>query len=103
MAISSAQDKVHWTALEYTASNSQPESCKDLLAHGASPNTQDSDYGWTPLLYAADKGNMEIATMLVEKGADVNVKAKDGLTALQEAPKRNRISTLRTIWPARAR
>ena len=55
---------------------------------GANANTQDSD-GWTPLMYAADYGYLEIAKSLVEKGADVKVHDKDGLTAAAEARKEN--------------
>jgi ankyrin repeat protein len=82
-----AFDGSHWTALEYAVKKNQRETVTFLLAHGAHANTQDSDYGWTPLLYAADYGYLEIGRELVDSGADVNVKAKDGLTALQEARK----------------
>jgi ankyrin repeat protein len=41
--------------------------------------------GWTPLLFAAESGNLELAKLLVERGADVNAKSDDGLTVLSYA------------------
>jgi hypothetical protein len=45
---------------------------KALLDKGASVNSK-SSYGQTPLFFACDRGNMEIAKLLIERGADVNV------------------------------
>lgn len=42
-----------------------------LLERGADPNTV-SSVGNSALIYAAEKGNMEIMKLLIEKGADVN-------------------------------
>jgi ankyrin repeat protein len=39
-------------------------------------------YGWTPLHYAIDKGNIEIAKFLISKGAQVNVPDAKGTTPL---------------------
>jgi ankyrin repeat protein len=41
--------------------------------------------GMTPLLYASKWNNFELIKLLVEKGANINVKAKDGNTALTMA------------------
>ena len=38
-----------------------------------------------PLLYAAEKGQKEIAELLITKGADVNAKDSQGWTLLQHA------------------
>ena len=43
--------------------------------------------GWTALMFAAMHGNTEIAKMLIDAGADVNIKTKDGETPLQRAEK----------------
>jgi ankyrin repeat protein len=40
---------------------------------------------WTPLMHAAGSGNVEIARLLLAKGADVNAKTKEGRTALSTA------------------
>ena len=34
---------------------------------------------WTPLHWVADNGNVETATLLVEKGADINVRDSFGV------------------------
>ena len=40
------------------------------------------DDGWTPLLWCAEVGHLEIAQALIDAKADVNVKDKDGWTSL---------------------
>lgn len=47
-------------------------------------NFEDKD-GWTPLLKAVDMNDMELVEYLVGKGADVNVKYRQGLTSLDLA------------------
>jgi ankyrin repeat protein len=46
---------------------------KELLTQGANVNAK-SPYGATPLFFACDRSNVEIVKILLEKGADVNVK-----------------------------
>lgn len=46
------------------------EQIKKLLDSGVDVNEGD-EQGWTPLNWAAGKGNVEILSLLVEKGADV--------------------------------
>jgi len=53
------------------------------------PLTRNDADGMAPLLYAAKLGNLEILKLLVEKGANVNVKAVNGDTALSIARKNN--------------
>jgi ankyrin repeat protein len=48
-----------------------------LLAEGANPNTTD-DHGVPALMWAANNGHTEVVKLLLEKGADVNVKTNDG-------------------------
>jgi ankyrin repeat protein len=52
-----------------------------LLKAGANAKAKDS-WGGTPLLWAADEGNLEIAKMLLKAGADPNAGDGDGLTPL---------------------
>lgn len=45
---------------------------KVLLDKGARVNSK-SPYGSTPLFFACDRGYVEIAKLLIDRGADVNV------------------------------
>jgi ankyrin repeat protein len=44
-----------------------------LLAEGANPEAR-NPRGWTPLIIAANTGNVAIARLLIEKGANVNAR-----------------------------
>ena len=43
----------------------------NALSHALLP--QD---GWTSLIYSADNGRVEVASLLIQRGADVEAKAK---------------------------
>jgi ankyrin repeat protein len=59
------------------------EKVKDLLARGADPNA--IRLGTTPLHIAAGHGHFDIVKILVENGANVNVKDLMGFTPLHSA------------------
>ena len=59
---------------------------KELLDGGKNPNARQSD-GITPLMIAVSNGDSEIATMLLAKGADPNLRA-GGRSALSMAKAR---------------
>jgi ankyrin repeat protein len=70
------------TALMEAAWKGSPEVVKLLLAHGANVHAARSDTGRTPIYYAADgtvdeDRAIEAAAMLLEKGADINVRVVD--------------------------
>jgi ankyrin repeat protein len=50
--------------------------------------------GETPLMKALDLGLNEIASYLIEQGADVNIRTRTGLTALHKAAGDNKISIM---------
>ena len=50
---------------------SDNEELKRLLENGIDINAKDGD-GWTALMDASNKGNLEIAKYLLENGADIN-------------------------------
>jgi hypothetical protein len=59
------------TALAFAADRGRTEAVKLLLERGANPNTKDKFYGgFTPLGAALQKEHMDIARLLIEKGAE---------------------------------
>jgi hypothetical protein len=44
-----------------------------LIKHNADVEARDSD-GWTPLHFAAEKGNLDVAKVLISHGASINAK-----------------------------
>ncbi len=53
---------------------------KALLEKGVSPNTIDQIGGETPLMYAMGRNHFECAKLLLEFGANDNIKDKNGHT-----------------------
>ncbi|MBN2874135.1 MAG: ankyrin repeat domain-containing protein [Spirochaetales bacterium] len=60
-----------------------------LLSLGADIDAQSDDRGYTPLMDAAQQGDMAMLDYLLGKGAQTNVRSKDGQTALILAVGRN--------------
>ena len=58
---------------------------KAALDDKVNPNAPDQQMGMTPLAWAAAVGNVEIAGLLIERGANVNGKNADGATPLHVA------------------
>lgn len=69
---------------------------KKLINSGANINTRQGSAEWSLLMIAAYNGNEEVVKYLLDKGADVDVKSKDGYTARKVAEARgfNRIAKL---------
>ena len=55
---------------------------KLLLERGADINSKDPSDGRTALMCACDKGMVDVAKLLIERGTGVNLKATFGVTAL---------------------
>lgn len=64
-----------------------------LLQHGFDPNRAD-DWGQTPLHHAAINDDREVATTLLDAGADLSLKDHDGFTASSLAVRRGSTSVL---------
>jgi ankyrin repeat protein len=73
------------TALGFAADKGNLDVVKILLDHGANINFKDSAGGYTPLMIAVFMKRYETVKYLLEKGADRNIKAKDGNTAIDFA------------------
>jgi len=67
-----------------TCIESKTETVQWLLDYGLGPNAQDQS-DLTPLMLAAGQAFLEIVSMLIEKGAHVNLLDRDGRTALYHA------------------
>lgn len=65
------------------------EGVKTLIASGADLNEREEFYNMTPLLWALNSNLNEMALLLIEEGADVNLKADNGTTALLLAAMRS--------------
>jgi quinoprotein dehydrogenase-associated probable ABC transporter substrate-binding protein len=78
------------TALAIAAQNAKPNAAKVLLDAGADVNAPVAKGGYTPLMLTAISGSTEIATMLIEHGANVNAANPGGVTALMIAAAGNR-------------
>ena len=70
---------------------------KDALGDSADLNALDSQSGITPLGWAALNGQAEAAKLLIEKGADVNARNRDGTTSLHSAAFLGRIGTVKLL------
>ncbi len=75
----------------------------DLIALGANLNWQDEDdFNRTPLHMAASRGKVEIARMLIDAGANVNVQNEYGSTPLHVAARRVEVEIARMLIDAGA-
>ncbi|SFE41146.1 ankyrin repeat domain-containing protein [Thermophagus xiamenensis] len=77
------------TTLHFAASGPFPETVKYLLDNGAAINATDKIENFTPLMYAASEGNMEVVKVLIKYGANPSLKDVDGDNAATFAIQNN--------------
>ena len=75
-------DDVGITPLIYAVKGNQKEALLALIKSGANINIGDLEFGNTPLSHAILQGNTKLIRILVDKGADVDIRNKDGLSAV---------------------
>nr|KAF6424891.1 fibronectin type III and ankyrin repeat domains 1 [Molossus molossus] len=74
------------TALHWAADGGHCGVVEWMLQDGCEVDVMDAGSGWTPLMrVSAVSGNQRVASLLIEGGANVNVKDKDGKTPLMVA------------------
>jgi ankyrin repeat protein len=86
------------TALAIAAALGKPLAlrfCAALLDAGADVNAPDT-FGRTPLMYAALNGNLDIVTLLIDNGADIDLQYRHR-TARDMALNRNHMNVVRFI------
>jgi ankyrin repeat protein len=82
-------NKPGWTPLHYAASGGHVSVIEFLLENSAYIDAE-SPNGSTPLMMAAMYGSPESVKVLIQAGADLNIKNQLGLTALDFAVRGNR-------------
>jgi uncharacterized protein len=92
-----ARDK-HGVPLLCLAARGKHRSVAELLLDkGASVDMQSEDRGYSPLMDASHIGSADLVALFIERGADPDLKSKDGQTALVVAVGRNDVETARLL------
>nr|XP_060499023.1 fibronectin type 3 and ankyrin repeat domains protein 1 [Panthera onca] len=74
------------TALHWAVDGGHCNVIEWMIKDGCEVDAADTGLGWTPLMrVSAVSGNQRVASLLIEAGADVNTKDKDGKTPLMVA------------------
>ncbi len=97
-------DQTNTTILLWAAEQNNLEAVKALVKKTKNINTVDSLAGMTPLMWAAynEHDNPQIIQILLDNGALVNIKAKNGSTALSWAMKKGNTATVALLKQAGA-
>jgi ankyrin repeat protein len=70
---------------------------KFFASQGADVNAKDDNWGETPLHIVAEKGDIELAKLLISKGADVNAGTITGTTPLYYATRKGNIEIVKFL------
>jgi ankyrin repeat protein len=90
-----------WYNIATAAAGNKTEEVRVLLAKGSNPNTSDLQ-GRTPLSYAAQLGNLEMAAMLINAGASPDARDKLGNSAVHWAAEAGQVQLLRLFCDVHA-
>lgn len=105
----SVQNHKGYTALHMAVRDGLHEAVSALLAHARNQgqgqgqgsrdctSALDGEFGWTPLMHAAAKGQSDIVRLMAEAGVDVNVQDK---VRADERPSRRALCGVRTATVA---
>lgn len=77
-------DHIGWTPLHYASSRGHLDIAQFLLANGAIVDSL-SPVNTTPLMMAVQSGNEQLVKLLLDKGADIQLRNGNGLTAIDIA------------------
>ncbi len=95
------RDKKGETLLHYACADGKEKMLKLLLKYGANPNLQGTDeWNYTPIHWAAQKGNVEIIKLIANKSkikVNFDIKDKKGYTPLDRAFQSKHYKTMQTL------
>jgi ankyrin repeat protein len=74
---------------------------REFIASGVSVDLR-NQFGWTPLMLAANEGHTPILTLLLSEGADVNAINDFGVSALAYAALRGKCCAIQALLDAGA-
>ena len=77
-----SRDESGTSMLNVAVRNDNEDFVKQFLSLGADINSVSEDRGYTPVMDAVWRGNLEITKLLVKKGAELNTINKEGQTNL---------------------
>lgn len=81
------------TCVTLAAANGDTQALKILLSEGGSAESS----GYSPLCYAVLAGSLESVSLLIQHGANVNDRSKDGLAAISIAAKNGHLEIMRVL------
>jgi ankyrin repeat protein len=84
------------SALQNAAASGEIGRMADLLRDGADTEERDR-YGWTPLMTAVSKDNVESARLLLDNGANLQATSNDGMSALHHAAMYGKLEAVRLL------
>nr|XP_033796630.1 fibronectin type 3 and ankyrin repeat domains protein 1 isoform X2 [Geotrypetes seraphini] len=77
------RDKSGCTAIHWAADGGHLDVLQWMIMNGSKVDVKDSHLEWTPLMRVSSiTGNSDVASCLIEAGADINVKDKNGKSPL---------------------
>nr|WP_290969588.1 ankyrin repeat domain-containing protein [Herbaspirillum sp.] len=86
-----------WTALHYAAINGNAQIVGMLLEASAYIDAESPDDKMTPVMLAAMRGRVAVVAALRDGGADLTLKNKDGLTAMDLARRHGQVEVIEVL------
>lgn len=90
-------NSIQRTALMFASTSDSPETVEMLLKAGANVNAKDGHEAWTPLMFAASEGHIEVVKKILEYNPDLSHRELDGETALDFAVQRKHADVIELL------
>ena len=88
------------TALHFAIDGDTPQIVEHLITNGHDVGPRDFVAGWTPLMrLAVNGGSSDVADVLLEHNAEVNLRDREGKTALMLATIHDNAEMVRVLAP----